>query len=474
MRINLAKVLPGIGWLLAIAFVLFLQSRPVADTSGYQPPPAFPDGGSGTTEADAYLDEVAAELARPGLYVDPDVIELDADEVRELDAAAADQAGPVRIAVLPAERLMRDDRDGPPSRYGLAHDAQEMVAQLYDRVGSDGTYAILVDAGSESEGRSFTAAQYAEEGPTYDVEGAVEAAVDCCAPEYAGILGTFIDEAGDEEVSGLAWLIRIGGGVFAIVAGWFGWRWWKRRRTEKEDDRQVTEVLRAPLQEEVIELSTTVSALPPATPDTVVANETVKVLDLVESARQRLDTMETDEDAEAVATRLADARYSLTVIDALRAGRPRPQRFHPRARRRARRGGLHPLCCRPGRGPPTGGPDHPQGRARLLLLGPRAAQPALPQRLLAGPAAPRAAGGGQPQTPRPGPRTHAGPGLHVRVGAEQGRQRRRVGRRLEGRREPGALVRRRPQQPVLVPLRREPRVLSASPDVHPVVGHCET
>ena len=59
------------------------------------------------------------------------------------------------------------------------------------------------------------------------------------------------------------------------------------------------------------------------------------MLDLVEEARHRLDVaegsgvMDTPAEVEDVVRRLADARYELVAIDALRQGRPVPERTAP-------------------------------------------------------------------------------------------------------------------------------------------------
>ncbi|MET1059359.1 MAG: hypothetical protein ABWX84_07165, partial [Nocardioides sp.] len=330
MRINLAKIVPVIFYVvLALAAVAFGTRNSGDDAE----PPSFEPTAGQTAAADRYLDEVAIELATPGLYVDPRVIEsgkLSASEVRALDRAAAGQDGPVRIAVLPASKLLQDDGSpGLVSAYDLAYDQEEMVAQLYDRVGSDGTYAILVDAGSEYGGRSFFAVQFAEDGPTYDIEGAANDALECCAPDYGDILESFVADAGDVHVGVGTWFLRLGGALAALAALLLGVRWLRRRRTTRQQDGEIADLLRGPLNEEVIELSGRVSTLPPAEAGTEVATHTLAVLDLVEQARQRLDAMQTAADAQAVTTRLSDARWRLVVIDALRAGQPAPEQTAP-------------------------------------------------------------------------------------------------------------------------------------------------
>jgi uncharacterized membrane protein YgcG len=315
----------------------------------------YDSAGAGTTSADAYLDQVAAQLAQPGLYVDPSLVGsvIDADDVAELDAIAASTPGPVRVAVVPADALRRDDPSATGGFAGtslpLAYPDDELVGQLYDRVGADGTYALLVSAPSSEQGRSFGAFQYAEERPFYDVQGAVDDAVDCCAPDYERMLRAFLAEAGDEEVDNrkvVGWvslcLAALGGGgygLFKVVTG-------HRRQRE---DAQVADALRPSLEEEVVDLSRRVAALPPtppapATPEPLgslhdpgygVPGRTRRVLDLVEEARHRLDAtegtarMDTLSEVEDVVRRLADARYELVAIDALRRGEPVPERTAP-------------------------------------------------------------------------------------------------------------------------------------------------
>jgi hypothetical protein len=334
MRINLAKLVPGLGVLVVIIFWSLAQhsggdSAEDYDTSGYDYYSAD------TSRADAYLDALAVQLAQPGLFADPAVLDngdLDAEEVARLDRIAADTAGPVRVAVIPADAVRVSD-DG----YGaLAYAEDELVAQLYDRVGVDGTYAILVDASSSYSGRSFTAYQWSEERPYYEVQDAVDTAVDCCAPDYDSMLATFLEHTDDEQTNPWPVIGWVAGRVTLLLCLFFGGRAWLRRRRQKRDDAQVADMLRPALQEEVVELSTTVAALPAAPAgDGQVATATRQVLDLVEEARHRLDgtgetgAMDTPSEVEDVVQRLSDARYQLTVIAALRQGQPVPERTAP-------------------------------------------------------------------------------------------------------------------------------------------------
>ena len=365
MKINLAKVLPWLGVLVGAVIWIAAQSAGTSSSGGaYDDSSPTVASAPDTTAADAYLDKVATHLAQPGLWVDPSVHEasLDAQDIAALNARAKTAKGPVRIAVIPASALadgraatqgtyedcldralqQKDytgigdcsdlPRSGEPAR--LAYDPGEVDGLLYDRVGADGTYAVLVDAASQAEGRGFWADQWAEDGPTYDVGGAADHALDCCAPAYDAILGAFLDRAGNVHHSPWPIVGIIVGAILVLVGLGLGIRWWLRRRRQAAVDKEVAEALRPSLTEEVIELEQKVGSLPAyaGDPSGPVATATTRVLDLVEEARQRLDKpsrMDTPDEAEEVTERLGEARYQLAVIAALSAGMPAPGRTPP-------------------------------------------------------------------------------------------------------------------------------------------------
>lgn len=126
--------------------------------------------------------------------------------------------------------------DDPPPAAGeswLVFDPEELNAQVYDRVGVDGTYVLLLHASSQSAGRSFTARQYAEERPFYRVEGALNDAVDCCAPDYDRMLTRFLEEAGEETPHYLVLVLQVLAGIVTLILGWVGFQLWKGRRASK-------------------------------------------------------------------------------------------------------------------------------------------------------------------------------------------------------------------------------------------------
>lgn len=342
MRINLAKVVPFLGVALVCLIAVAAQNSP--DDGGYD---SYASSSSydytDTRRADAYLDRAARELAQPGVYVDPAVLSsgrLGSSAAARLDRLAAETPGPVRVLVVPADALREQDPSDPESysyQNAIAYPDDELPGQLYDRVGVDGTYLVLVDAPSSYEGRSFNATQFAEDGPTYRVDQAVDDAVTCCAPDYDRMIEAFLATAGEEKTDPwpvIGWVAGIGAALGGL---WLGVRRVYQRRAERAEDAKVADALRPSLTEEVIELEHTVGELPPASAsDPVdVATRTRRVLDLLEEARHRLDEddgsarMDTPREVEDVVRRLGDARYELVAIDALRQGRPVPDQTAP-------------------------------------------------------------------------------------------------------------------------------------------------
>ncbi|MFD3403221.1 hypothetical protein ACFWUU_21225 [Kribbella sp. NPDC058693] len=268
------------------------------------------------TDPDAYMNEVASHLGDTGVWVDPDVKELTFSEVATLDAAAKNASAPIRIAVIPA------------AKFDLAWDGEEIADQLYDRVGVEGVYGVLVDANSQSAGRGFHAVQRADHGPTYKVGDAVDQAVDCCAPDYEPMLERFIQRAQVVDKPFYVDAAPYAGGLAGVIGLWYGLTAWGARRTRRQDEKTHLNVTRPLLDEEIIALSQQVSALPTVS-DPQQSKLSKDVLDTVEKARHRLDEAKGDKDIEAVTTLLGSARYGMVCLDAVRAGKPIPEPTAP-------------------------------------------------------------------------------------------------------------------------------------------------
>lgn len=304
---------------------------------------------------DAYLDQVAAALARPGVHADPAVIEsgrLTQKQVRRLNRRARGLEVPVRIAVLPADRLKVDGR--------LVNKPAATIQLLHDRIARKGVIVLLTAARNQQQGQSLFAYQFYDEGDEFiDVEGAVDAAIDCCAPDYAPMLGAVLDgvefggeayvdwgedgwddevfsESGSDQGGGFLSVFVImvliaGAAMFAkLLTGGGGGTRRSGFASVSPWDSVDPETLRAPLREEVIELSGKVSLLPSAATDPPeITARLTGALDKIEQARTRLDTMATGADARYVTERLADVRYEIAAIEALRTGKPVPARTAP-------------------------------------------------------------------------------------------------------------------------------------------------
>lgn len=277
--------------------------------------------------AELYFDQLALELAEPGLWIDPaSRSRITPGRAAELDRAAKDAPVPMRLAVIPASVLVDPDRDSLPAE--LLWESPEMATKLYERVGLDGVYAILVDARSSREGRGFWAVQHADDGPTYHVGDAVDQAIECCAPYYGPMLERFIQRASEVDDP----LFVVAAPWAAAAVGAFG-LWWagaslSARRQQRREEQQHLLTVRPLLNEEVIELSEKVSTLP-TTSDIEQARLTREVLDSVEQARHRLDALNSDDDIQAVTTLLGNARYLLHCLTALHRGEPKPGRTPP-------------------------------------------------------------------------------------------------------------------------------------------------
>lgn len=278
-------------------------------------------------KAVAYLDSVALKLADAGVWVDPAVTKLTAGEVRTLDAAAKAAVAPMRIAVIPASAI-----NTSTARYGaatrLAWEGEEIADQLYDRVGVEGVYAVLVHASSERDGRGFHAVQRADKGPTYHVGDAVDDAVDCCAPDYEEMLTKFVQRAQQVDKPFYVDAAPYAGGLAGLWLLWWGGTTLGARRRRRADEQEHLDVARPLLNEEIIALSQQVSALP-TTADPQQSKLSKDILDTVEKARHRLDAAKGDEDTAAVATLLGSARYGLVCLDAVRNGKPVPEPTPP-------------------------------------------------------------------------------------------------------------------------------------------------
>ncbi|HZE39454.1 MAG TPA: hypothetical protein VE172_11660 [Stackebrandtia sp.] len=234
-RINLAVVTAiGLVALIIGGIVAAVVTRDGGDDD--LSPPELSRYGSDTSKVDPYLDKVGAQLRKRSVYVDPAVIDdgaLSDGQVAELERKAADAPGPLRIAVLPVERLEAPfDDDGieyesPP--LNLAYEPSEMLSVIGQKVGKPGTYALIIHAGSPDKGRTMVAHPYlgaeTEDSDVDGVNNALKEVHDCCTPDYHDMLARFIDVSDERPLGGWAIFGLVVGGLAAAV----GLLYWSAR-----------------------------------------------------------------------------------------------------------------------------------------------------------------------------------------------------------------------------------------------------
>ncbi|MFC0628909.1 hypothetical protein [Kribbella deserti] len=292
----------------------------------YSPPNTRAERAARKAKIEKYMDDVALKLADPGVWMDPGVDELTETQLAKLSTAVRNAPVPMRIAIIPAANLSTSS--GFSRTATLAWEGEEIPDQLYDRVGVEGIYVVLVDASSQRGGRGLHAVQRADKGPTYHVESAVDQAVDCCAPNYNKMLTRFIERARVVNKPFYVDAAPYAGGAAGLGALWWGGTAFAAGRRRRREQKEHLEIVRPVLTEEIIEFSKQVSTLP-ATLDPQQTKLIRDVLDTIEKARQRLDKAKGDSDVEAVTTLLGSARYALVCLDAMRSGRPIPEPTPP-------------------------------------------------------------------------------------------------------------------------------------------------
>lgn len=331
--------------LIAFAFLALTASSGSAE--------ALPQASAAQDEVEAYLAEIAEKLPEPGLYVDPQVItdgRLKPGQVRRLAAhVKTKEQAPLRIWVLPLAPLQAD-RDEGYGDLNLAFRPAELVHRLYSHVDREGTYAILFGGSGAHEGGGFYAYQWARGGRLYDVKAAVRHGIDCCAPDYEGMLERFIADSDNPKHSRRVDVViedpaEDGGsgpplmllGVLGVgaIAGFSALMAARGRRTSSTPsappllDPADLEALRGPLREEIEQVRQEIGAAETTTSDPTALARATAARALLDRAHQSMTAMASAADARQVTQALADARFELTALAAVRDGRPVPERTPP-------------------------------------------------------------------------------------------------------------------------------------------------
>lgn len=286
------------------------------------------------------LDRAAARLADPGLYVAARVpySRLSGEEFQALKPSVAEARLPLRIAVLP-QSVTRDGRI----------DADRLAELLHRRVAKPGVYAVMVD----DQGLARWGAGYwpskgdaADSDATADIDDAVAAAVEdaseCCAREYAEGIEEFVERSMDTPNRALSLLFWLALFVAAVAAVW--WRWVRGDGSDPDEgdddalDDDAVDGVASVLRDEVSELTYRVAALPQSSADrgegsnavgspgtTQTANRTAKARQLLKTADARSIQLAGSRhrsmaDVVAAVRALADLRFELSALEALRQG----------------------------------------------------------------------------------------------------------------------------------------------------------
>lgn len=263
------------------------------------------------------LERAAARLEVPGLYVAPQVplSRLDGDAFDTLRDEARKHEAPLRIAVLP----------GSAAREATV---ETLATNLHDLVGEDGIYLVLVDRAGKADVAGF---QWTEDRPYYAVEQAVTAAESCCAQDYPKLIGQMIEDSADTKprpwMTALVVLIT---GALAVAAALAGYGWWRRQRQERMDSDALA-LLRPELGDELASIEQRLQGFPAgaAKGNDRLGHRHQHARVIVQEARTRFEEMRTLGEADAVVALIADFRFQVVAIEALRQGRAAPERQPP-------------------------------------------------------------------------------------------------------------------------------------------------
>jgi hypothetical protein len=262
---------------------------------------------------------VAEALRADPVYVDADAERaLTESQTDELRAAIDDAGGDIYVAVLPASS---GDNDG-------------ILRELYDAVGREGTYAVVV-------GNRFRAGNNGA--LRREVPQLADAALRARGAQGAhATLLDFVDRVGaardgratapdeqqeDDEGLPVLPIILIGGGGLAAYA------LYRQRRRRTEDERRQLAAVRELTEEDLVALADDVKDLDldvsmPSAP-AAAREHYERALTLYERANADFDRALRPSDVERVTANVADGRWEMAAARAALEGRAVPERNPP-------------------------------------------------------------------------------------------------------------------------------------------------
>jgi hypothetical protein len=276
--------------------------------------------------AQSDLDAAAEALKSDPVYVDPDASPtLSGSEAEALRTRITDRdAGPMYVAVMPRSVV---------NEAGGSVDAA--LSELQDKVGRDGTFAIVVGrrfrAGSTDLGEGVTARE-----ANAAVEANRDAGLSAILLDFADRMGdvragvdTAVDDSRESGGAGnlipLAFLVLVIGGIGLLVTSGV-------RRQRREQAAQFAEA-RDNVRDDVVELGDEIRALDADVQLAGMPEDAVRdyetALAAYEEASREVDRARTPQDLEPVGKAAEEGRWAMACARARLAGEEPPERTAP-------------------------------------------------------------------------------------------------------------------------------------------------
>jgi hypothetical protein len=277
-----------------------------------------------TAHAQGVLDQAADSLALNPVYVDPDaeraISEGEANELRE--AIAREKAGPLYIAVLPAEAA--NEAGGDP---GAA------LREIAMAVGEPGTFAAVI-------GNSFRAGSVGGVLPQGAPGELARQSLQSAGNDTDAVLADFVRRVGNARAgegeagsgggdggSGIPGAVLLA--LLAIPAALFGFSRFRRRKREQAEFEEVRDAAR----DDVIALGQDIRALdldmemPNADPEA--KTHYGLAVERYQQAEEALGRAHRPEDLQQVTELVEEGRWAMEAARAEMEGRQAPERRPP-------------------------------------------------------------------------------------------------------------------------------------------------
>jgi hypothetical protein len=278
---------------------------------------------AGSARAQGQLDRAAAALELDPVYVDPEaeraISEGEAEELRQ--AIADSEAGPIYIAILPADAAREAGGDAGGALREIAFSLRE-----------PGTYAAVIGrdfrAGAEDTLPQGRAGELATDALDAERGNGTAAVLESFVRRVAGQRGEGASSGGESDGGGAGFPIFL---VFLVVGavGLFGWSRVRRRRREQAELEQVKAVAR----EDLVALGDDIRSLDLDVEMPDVDQEAKEhyglAVERYKQADEALGRARRSDDIEGVTSLLEEGRWAMTAAKARLAGEQAPERRAP-------------------------------------------------------------------------------------------------------------------------------------------------